>query len=149
MKSSLTFTHNRACTDQIYGHFKSCDDIFVPKLSERVNLLEYAGKLHRHADRFEAWSQSTLVGLVAIYANDEEKRFAHISNVSVDPSWQRQAIAQTLLAEAIQYARRQAFPRAKLVVDKRNKGAMKLYEKLGFSCQHIAGAALSMEKVLP
>lgn len=148
MKGALSLAQNVASCAQIQGHLGQCDAHFSPRLSDRVNLPEYAEKLTLYSERFEAWADSALVGLVALYINDKNKRLAHISNVSVVPEWQGRQVAQSLLSNAIQYAQSLHFSLIGLTVDERSRGAVHLYTKIGFKVFESSGSLLSMQKVL-
>ena len=148
MKGAISLTRNVASSAQIQGHLDQCDAHFSPRLSGRVNLLEYAEKLALHSERFEAWADSALVGLVAIYVNDKKTQLAHVSNVSVAPEWQGRQIAQNLISSAIQYARSLHFSLIRLTVDERSKNAVHLYTKIGFTVFESNGSLLLMQKVL-
>lgn len=148
MSSALSYAQNTSSSAEIHRHLKHCDGHFLPRLSDRVNLLEYAEKLGLYSERFEAWTDSALVGLVAIYVNDKETQLAHISNVSVAPEWQRQQIAQKLLSKALEHAQSLHFPVIRLTVDERSEGAVALYAKFGFKVFGSGGSLLSMEKAL-
>ena len=148
MKGALSLTQNVASSAQVHGHLDQCDAHFSPRLSDRVNLLEYSEKLALHSERFEAWADSALVGLVAIYANNKNTQSAHVSNVSVIPEWQGRQIAQKLMSSAIEHARSLDFSLVGLSVDERSENAVHLYTKIGFKVFERNGSLLSMQKVL-
>lgn len=148
MSDVLSYARNISSSVQIQSHLSHCDAHFLPRLSDRVNLLEYAEKLGLYSERFEAWADSRLVGLVAVYVNDKEKQLAHISNVSVAAGWQRRQIAQNLLLKALEHAQSLHFAIIRLTVDERSEGAVALYAKLGFKVFDSSGSLLSMQKAL-
>ncbi|HEV2613560.1 MAG TPA: GNAT family N-acetyltransferase [Gammaproteobacteria bacterium] len=123
---------NKASVSQITTHLKLCDSTFVPPLSERITIDEYAHKIVNHAVRFEAWSDNELIGLLAAYCNDTVNRMAFITNVSVVPSWHGKGIASQLMVNLIEYVHTLGFDRIALDVDEKNRAAIKLYEKHGF-----------------
>ena len=69
---------NKASEIEIAEHLTRCDTDFVPPLSGRVEINDYVQKIFGKATTFEAWSSGALVGLVATYCNDQEKRIAYI-----------------------------------------------------------------------
>ena len=81
-----------------------------------MNIEEYAGKLSR-AETFEAWSKESLVGLVAVYANDTGGQ-GYISSVSVLPEWTGQNIATTLLKKVLNFSLGASFHSVRLKVTK-------------------------------
>ncbi len=116
----------------IYEHLLTCDASFVPPLSERIKICDYAHKVADRAERFEAWSNNALIGLVAAYFNDSQSRTAYITSVSVVPIWQGRGIASQLLSRCVGHARDLGFLRIELEVSNKNVAAVSLYEKHGF-----------------
>jgi ribosomal protein S18 acetylase RimI-like enzyme len=123
---------NRSAAAEVAVHMRACDQAFVPPLSTRVDIDTYASKIAIHAQRFEAWENGVLTGLVAAYCNDPEKDTAFVSSVSVLPQCQGRGIASALLAQCITHVRSLDFLRLKLEVDDGNRGALDLYARHGF-----------------
>lgn len=138
MSQRLRFASNEAGAAQIAAHFRECDTVFVPPLSGRVDIDDYAHKIVTHGQRFEAWSGEVLVGLVAVYCNASDKRTAFITSVSTLPSWQGQGVAAHVLRDCIAHVRTQDFARIELEVDGDNLAALSLYEKSGFMRSHVS-----------
>ncbi len=128
---------NKATGDEIAHHLRCCDNDFVPRLSDRVEIDSYAQKIVNNALRFEAWDNNALVGLVATYCNDSSGHIAYITNVSVLHEWFGKGVATQLLSRCIAHITEHGFERIELEVDSGNTNAIKLYEKSGFI---IAGA---------
>ena len=105
MTSAVQYLSNTASESQITEHLTRCDAAFVPPLSGRVMINDYAQKIASKAKRFEAWSGGVLVGLVAAYCNDQEKRIAHITSVSVLRDWTGKGIAANLMKQCIEHVR--------------------------------------------
>lgn len=132
MSQPLRFASNEAGEVQVAAHLHDCDVVFVPPLSGRVNIADYARKIVAQGQRFEAWSGDILVGLLAVYCNAPDKHAAFISNVSVVPNWQGQKIAARLLGDCIAQVRELGFACIELNVDEDNPAAVSLYKKYGF-----------------
>lgn len=132
MSEIVEFRLNRASEQDIADHLSYCDGSFVPPLSARVDICEYAKKIASHATRFEAWSGGRLVGLVAVYCNDQEKRIAYITSVSLLHQWMGKGIAATLMAQCIEHMKMLGMRQISLQVATDNVPAIKLYEKSGF-----------------
>lgn len=128
--STLELAANRSTDAQLGEHLSACDASFTPPLSRRVAIGDYAAKLAARAHRCEAWAGNQLVGVVAIYLNDDT---GYISNVSVLPAWHGHRIASTLLAEALTAARTAGLRRVDLEVDPANAPAIALYRAAGFA----------------
>jgi ribosomal protein S18 acetylase RimI-like enzyme/2-polyprenyl-3-methyl-5-hydroxy-6-metoxy-1,4-benzoquinol methylase len=139
---------NKASAAQIADHLLHCDADFVPPLSGRVEINDYARKIVSKATRFEAWSGSTLVGLVAAYCNDQENRIAYISSVSVLRAWTGKGIASRLMSQCIEHAKASGMRQIGLEVAGDNTPAIKLYEKGGFEISNIGDPSITMNLYL-
>ena len=116
----------------IAKHLRACDDAFVPTLSSRVDIEAYAQKLVARSERFEAWSEGVLVGLLAVYCNDLDGRVAYITSVSVMPIWHGHGIASGLIARCVESATALGHTAIELEVGVRNEAAAHLYQEHGF-----------------
>lgn len=144
MIDALKFSTDRASAADIFGHLSRCDSVFVPPLSSRVDINDYAQKIAGDAVRFEAWLGRELTGLVAAYCNEPGKACAFITSVSVLPEWQEHGIASQLVAHCVTYAQRKGFGRIELEVASCNRKAVALYEKHGFLVSRTDGLAAFM-----
>lgn len=127
----IIFKYQTSLTEDIYLHLKGCDKQFSPPLSPRINILEYAEKIYNKADRFEAWLDKKLAGLVASY-HDKETATGFVTNVSVDEHLARQGISQKLLENCIKRYQLCQCNAISLEVNHANIKAINLYKKLGF-----------------
>ena len=136
MTAQVDYCTNLASEAEIAEHLWCCDVHFCPILSERVKIQSYALKIFSKATRFEAWSNGTLVGLVAAYCNNQETRIAHITSVSVFKEWTGKGIAASLLGLCVVHCRASGMDVVGLEVGRENIPAIKLYENCGFiSCK--------------
>ncbi|MBK8698425.1 MAG: GNAT family N-acetyltransferase [Saprospiraceae bacterium] len=88
---------------------------------------------------FEAWKENSLVGLVAIYFNENADHSAYITNVSVLKSFMGSGIASELLGQCIGYAVSENFMEIKLEVNKESSHAINLYRKYDFVVDSVNG----------
>ncbi len=132
MTKQISYLRKQATVDDIENHLMRCDQRFVPVLSERVNLREYAEKIFNYAITFEAWNADKLVGLVAVYFDDKIQREGFVTSVSVDFELQGRGIARDLFKNCYKYSYAQNFSSLRLEVIKSNARAIQLYEELGF-----------------
>ena len=144
MKRVLEICTNQADPEQIAKHLRACDASFTPPLSGRLEISGYAQKIADKANRFEAWAEGELVGLVAAYCNDTESRTAFITSVSILPGWQGRRVASQLVSQCIAYADRNGFRRIELEVSVQNTAAVRLYEKHGFLADTPCGQSVIM-----
>jgi ribosomal protein S18 acetylase RimI-like enzyme len=139
MSAAVEYLCNKASVPQIAEHLLHCDVDFIPPLSGRVEINDYAQKIAGKATRIEAWLGGTLVGLVAVYCNDQEDHIAYITSVSVLPAWTGNGIATRLINQCVEHAKASGMRRISLEVSGDNARAIKLYEKSGF----VAGKAIA------
>jgi ribosomal protein S18 acetylase RimI-like enzyme len=132
MIAMIEYLLNTASEAEMAKHLLYCDADFIPPLSNRVDINNYAKKLASRATKFEAWSDDRLVGLVAAYCNDQESRIAYITSVSVLREWMGQGIAANLLKQCITHAKDSGMQQICLEVASNNQPAIALYEKNGF-----------------
>jgi len=137
MSAAVEYSVNKASGAEIVEHLLTCDADFVPPLSGRVEIKDYARKITSNATRFEAWSGGRLIGLVAAYCNDQEKRIAYITSVSVLKEWMGKGIAARLMNQCVEHIKASGMRQIRLEVASDNPLAIKLYEKSGF----VAGEA--------
>ncbi|WP_019904251.1 GNAT family N-acetyltransferase [Methylobacterium sp. 77] len=141
------FHRNRSRSGDVLAHLTACDAAFTPPLGQRVPLADYAAKLVARAERFEAWSGSALVGLVAVYCDDPERNCAFVTSVSVNPDLTRAGLGRRLLEQAISHVRSLGFHRVTLSVD-RKATALRLYGRLGFTTDAEAEETLQLSLYL-
>lgn len=149
MNAPVEYRLNTASVAEIAEHLMRCDANFLPPLSARVEISDYAKKIASKATRFEAWAADTLAGLLAVYCNDHEKRTAFVTSVSVLPAWSGIGIGSYLLNQCIRHARAMRMREISLEVATGNDPAIKLYSKSGFiltkSSSRFASMSLNLE----
>ncbi len=142
--ADLSFRQSTASADAVGAHLWACDAAFVPKLSEGLDIDAYAEKIVRHAITFEAWQEGLLVGLVAAYINDVERRISYVTNVTVEPVLMGKDVAAILFESCLASAREKDFDAMELEVAQDNHRAIRFYEKFGFQVQGRRNAKLQM-----
>lgn len=128
----IKYTINESAVDLIREHLRACDEAYLPRLSERVDLDHYASKLHQLATRHEAWLDDKLIGLVASYYGTANAAEVFVSNVSVVPAMTSRGIGTSLVARLVADARLRNSNSIRLEVELQNHAAQKFYSKLGF-----------------
>lgn len=139
----VRLTSNESNSDEVLRHLRAADAEFMPPLSQRVELREYADKLCEQAERDEAWSGTELVALVATYCNDR-KRGAYISNVSVLRAFRGQGLGDALVRQAMERAREKRLPMITLHLHADNRAALALYQRHRFAIGAREGDQLKM-----
>ena len=146
--SVIEYLSNHASEGQIAQHLFQCDADFVPPLNTRVDINDYANKIVRKAVRFEAWSDSILIGLVAVYCNDHQVRIGYITSVSILKAWTKKGIAAHLMEQCVMYVKSSGMHEISLEVASDNVPAISLYEKNGFVAGSTNSSFVTMNRVL-
>lgn len=142
--SIVRYKIKTATQRDIHRHIMECNNNYIPPLSARVTLHDFARKIFDKAVTFEAWSDDILVGLIAVYFNDPDNIAGYITNVSVLKNYMRMGIASELMKENIEYARKHKFNEIKLEVRITNNSAIKFYKQFGFVTTEIKGDYIHM-----
>jgi RimJ/RimL family protein N-acetyltransferase len=148
MNAPVEYLLNKACEAEIVGHIWRCNADFVPPLSTRVDIGNYAHKLATNATRFEAWWDGTLVGLVGAYCNDPITHIAYITHVSLLNAWTGKGIAGRLMNLCIAHAKDADMRQINLEVAQANTPAIHLYKKNGFTVRQPRGPFIGMNLCL-
>lgn len=144
MEEKIEFSIDKSSELEIAEHLEKCAKEFIPPLNMRVNIVKYANKIYAYANRFEAWGNGSLIGLLAIYCNDKTRAMAYITSVSILKEWCRLGIASHLMKSGIQHVREMGFRSIELEVDSNNKGAIRLYSDMGFEKYSTQEACIMM-----
>jgi len=148
MSNTISYSLNKSGAADITFHLLRADVAFEPALSSRVDIHAYAEKLHDKADRFEAWLNQEMVGLVAAYCNQQQNGKTFVSSVSVWPEYQGQGIAARLMQHCIEHVQNLGFTQMELEVNQQSQAALALYQKLGFNVQNSVDGTLTMSMTL-
>ena len=133
MSNEIEFKLNTATENEVESFLTLCDKFYTPLLSSKVNIREYANKITKNAELFEAWGMDNLVGLVAVYCNNNDKKLSFVTNVSVLQEFQGRQIASRLIDNAISHVKSIGFKSIELSVSSKNFIAIRIYIKKGFS----------------
>lgn len=142
---TILYKQHTATYTQVFTHLIKCDESFVPKLSEKIDIAAYSDKIIKNSVTFEAWANEELVGLIAAYFNDEQNKTGFITNVSVFKEFSGKGIASELLKQCITYGRQNNFSEIELEVSAKNDSAVKLYKKYNFVQVEIKNDLLVMK----
>jgi ribosomal protein S18 acetylase RimI-like enzyme len=141
----IDYKIKKASQKDLYLHLERCDHLFVPPLSHKVKLCDYAQKLYEKAETFEAWHEQELVGVIAAYFNDNKSKKGFITNVSVLENYKNKGIANQLVAMIKEFAQNNDFATIVLEVDSQNVNAIALYKKHQFELEYEKQGSLFME----
>lgn len=126
------------------------NNVFSPPLESRIrNFREYANKLSCYSVFVVAIENDTeVVGLSALYANDEKSKEAYLAQIAVSQNHQGKGIGQLLLNYDIEYSKRMGMISLKLEVAKTNDIAVSFYKKNGFVLVSSIESSVLMRKML-
>lgn len=141
----VTFRRGTAAAADIETHLRICSADFWPPLDSRVDIRAYSAKLHSAATTYEAWHERDLVGLIAIYRNDDSG-VAFVSSVSTTSTFRRSGLARELLSEALVHLDRDGYGPVELEVDSRSTAARNLYRSLDFIEVEETGGTIRMSR---
>lgn len=107
------------------------DSDFLPTLSSRVDLEQYALKLLKVANVFGIYQKNQLVGAIAVYMNDLDSKVGYCPFIAILPDFRGQGFSQLLIEAAIVELKSKKFNSFSLTV-RADSPASKLYKKVGF-----------------
>lgn len=130
---------------QLLVLLKVFGDLLPDPLSDRINLSDYAYKLIKFADIGFVITDSKIIGLILLYANDHESGIAHIPLVSVLPEYQGLGIGKTMISRALALSRERNMHHLWLTVEKNNLSAQHVYATNGFRITSSSESKVKME----
>lgn len=102
----------------------------IPPLDEMgVDIKEYANKLYKNADLLVAYKKGEIVGVAAVYANDEVSRCAYLSFIAIYRKYQGRGYGAKLLNCVEDKAKKNNMRILKLEVFKKNRRAIEFYSQ--------------------
>ena len=116
---------------EIEKFIKDKDDYFSPLLSSRVDIKDYANKIHDMATIVSKRNDGHLVALLAFYKNTLNNE-GYITYFAVDKYFSDKGIGKELLQECIYDCKLNKINLLRLEVSLDNKKAISLYDKFGF-----------------
>ena len=140
----IIYCLNEASEAEVAAHLYRSDADFIPPLSNRIEINGYAEKIISNANRLEAWAEGSLIGLVAIYCNDQKDFLAYITNVSVQKEWAGKGIGSSLIQQGLKLAIKLGAKKVCLEVGCNNTQAIALYKKIGFTSEKVSGSDICM-----
>lgn len=118
------------------------DCVINPKLSERVNIKDYALKLSEKAELFYVRFGEKDIGNCAIYMNGGSIGF--ISSIALKKEWQNKGIGKRLWRAIVTQAKTKRIQVIELLVYEKNDTAINFYKKLGFKKKEIDNSWITM-----
>ena len=129
---NIKYSIDKATVEDLLSFFKESDNLFDPPLSSYVDIEAYALKVRTLARTFEAWNNGILIGYVAAYLNDVNKKEGFVLNLSVFPEYRKYKVFQTLTKDLIETAKGEGFEQLFFEVQKKEKLLIELYRRSGY-----------------
>jgi ribosomal protein S18 acetylase RimI-like enzyme len=117
---------------EIESLLKQIDNDFVPSLSTRLVINEYAEKIQKNATIFSTHQGGELQAFIAVYCNDRSSLTAFMTILAVAQKHRNSGLASNLIESSIRFLKKLGFKTYRLEVYKSNTSAIKLYEKFNF-----------------
>tara|TARA_R100000935_G_scaffold9921_3_gene19910 strand:- start:7548 stop:8954 length:1407 start_codon:yes stop_codon:yes gene_type:complete len=121
---------------EIVDFLYSVDDDFIPKLSKRLNLNEYANKLNNNASFILAYNKNNIIGLAAVYDNDYKNLCAYLPIIGIKKEFRGQGIGKQLLDSLLNHLKKYKFQKLSLETWL-GSPAQTFYEKNNFIVESI------------
>jgi ribosomal protein S18 acetylase RimI-like enzyme len=128
----IEYKTNTASEFLLIEHLTHCNEQFMPPLNTKVSIEAYGKKISKNAIVFEAWEGNILVGMVAMYVNENIE--GYLTNVSVFSEYGGKGIASQIFNNLMAYSEENNISSIKLDVNASNVFAISLYKKFGFIC---------------
>jgi len=146
--AEIQYEEQKATLREIIQHLSSASSNFVPPLETYIDINKYARKIIKYSVTFEAWNKSELVGLAAVYFNNENTRIGFCTNLSVLKEFQGMGIGTDLMNRVLNYGKGIGFIRLDLETKFVNKKAISFYKNFGFFCSGIHDDSLYFSYIL-
>ncbi len=130
--SQIDYKINSIDLDSLIEYLLSRDFDFIPPLSARLDISEFAEKLYRFATIYSAHA-ARIIGISAIYANNFETYEAYITNISIHPEYYGTGLAKNFMNFCLNDLKEKKFKSVKLEVNRENVRAITFYRKFDFS----------------
>lgn len=126
---------------EILTHF---DVYFIPKISDRKNLIDYAKKLSSNASFIFAKDKNTIVGFVAFYFNSAPQA-TYLTLIAVDNNSQDLGIGKSMIYKLIEYCTTHNSAGILLEMRANNLNLLKFYKNMGFEIKEKFESSLNGE----
>jgi lipopolysaccharide/colanic/teichoic acid biosynthesis glycosyltransferase/GNAT superfamily N-acetyltransferase len=117
--------------DELKQSLHEIDKDFVPNLSERVDIDEYAERMMNRAKFMIERDQDAIIkGIVAVYIDDEKSPNGFVTHVATNKKYRNQGVAKRLMIKTMDYCKKAGKTGIDLYTY--NPIALDLYQNMGF-----------------
>lgn len=117
--------------EKIHEFLIATDDLSIPPLSHRLDLLDFAMKLQEKATLFEYWSEGRLVALNAVYINKTPVD-SYATSLAVLPEFEGYGLGAKLILKAVKYCKDYGSEGYRLQMRASNTVMLDFYRRMGF-----------------
>jgi ribosomal protein S18 acetylase RimI-like enzyme len=107
------------------------DSYFIPPISQRLDMNEFASKLASNATILLAKNKVKIAGFTAFYFNETPK-FSYLTLLAVDLDFQGVGIGSIMVEKMISYCEQKLSAGIELEVRENNIPMLKVYKHFGF-----------------
>jgi len=121
---------------------------FNPPLDSSINIKDYADKIVGNATVLSIIDSGKLVGFMAVYCNDPEKKVGYGTMLAISKSHRSYGIGPQLIKMTVDHLRKRGFQKFSLEIYKSNPRVINLYKRLGFSVERETVTSVFVCKIL-
>lgn len=111
------------------------DSDFIFPTDEKLKLDQYAVKLLNHAYNFILIDEEREIGVISIYANDQETKTAFASTIGILPSYRGRNLALQLVKFAMEFSKEVGMEKGRAEISKDNSKWLKFLLRQGFEIE--------------
>lgn len=127
----ILFSKSPICYEFVKQIIKSVDNDFIPPISYRTDILNYANKISENANVVVAFINKKPIGIVATYLNSKPE-FSYLTFVGVLPCYRNLKIGKFLLLKSIENCKKNNSAGIRLEMNSNNNKLLLFYRSLGF-----------------
>ena len=111
---------------------KDEDESLTIPLSKRVDLEQFAEKILSFGEVYAYCEEEKILGLIAFYANDKEKRIAYLTYICVNEKNRVKGMGLQMMDWMRKVCMEKGMKKIRLSTNVKNKNAQRFYENQGY-----------------
>ena len=131
-KENIDFYFKSLSPEEIANYLKLNDNDYFQKLSNRIDIDDYAKKLHQKSLHFTLYEKDKLVGFSPCYFDNKIKNTGYVSSLTIRDGYRGFGLGGRLLMHIKAYAKKSSFIDIKVSVHCDNKISINFYKKNTF-----------------
>lgn len=134
--------------EDLIGFLYGVNGLFPKPLSKKEDLTILASKFVKYGTISCIRENGRIIALCAGYINDKEKQLGYISVVAVLPEYAGKGYGKVVVRDFLEKAKNAGMQAVHLYADTGNRGALKMYERIGFCAWLISEETRPLDKHL-